>query len=206
MQYMDGELRPENTISGVTADELNYSPYVAPGYVAVAWVMLTDATAHSYSQYGWLEYSGNVRHMFSQVGNSSTGYAYTQLYTAQPINSLSSVEVSWVSGASHPYRYYLGGVLQGQDTYSFTPGESQISGETISTATQMPGGHETTHYQYWSNERIWYPSTPGGNWHYFNENWNTAVAFNTNTVDFGQSNYPSPYLDSQFIWDWSCLT
>jgi hypothetical protein len=205
MQWLDGEYRPKTTIDGVTGVELNYSPWVAPGYAAVAWVMLTDSTAHLYAQFGWLEYSGSVRHMFSQVGNSA-GYQFTQLYAAQPINSLSSVEVSWDFGTSHPYKYYLGGVLEGQDTYSFTPAEAQIAGETVSTATQMPGGYDANHSQYWTNERIWYPATPGGGWHYFNENFNTAVAFNQNTALFGQSNFPKPYLDSQYIWDWSCPT
>ncbi len=48
------------------------------------------------------------------------------------------------------------------------------------------------------------PETPGGNWHYFNENFDTAVVRDDNTTFYGYSNYPNAYLDSQYIWDWGC--
>jgi len=88
---------------------------------------------------------------------------------------------------------------------SFTPALAEIAGETTSFDTQMPGGYKTdnTTYQSWTSERVWYPVT-GGNWHYFNENWNTAHVVNTNTSIYGYSNYPNAYLDSQYIWDWAC--
>jgi len=193
---------------GVKADEKNYSPWVDPnggsaGYFSTGWVMLTDSTVKYYAQVGWLEYSGSNRIIFTEVGGPTNFYRTP--YSPQPINSTSTVEVSWDPGTLQRFKFYVNGSIIGGENRlaGFTPGEAQISGETYSTATQMAGGYSGTHYQSWENERVWYPSTPGGNWHYFNENWNTAFDF-TKSALFGQSNYPSPYLDSQYIWDTAC--
>ena len=210
VNYHDGEWRYLGTggVSGVKADEKNYSPWVQPGYFSSAWVMLTDSSVTHYSQFGWIEFSGGVRYLFSEVGYTGTRTFNRQVYSAQPINSISTVEVSWSASRSQPYEYFLNGIYAGGDNdsfTSFTPAEAQIYGETYSTATQMPGGYSgASHYQSWQNERVWYPVTPGGNWHYFNENFDTAVADDVNSNYFGQYNYPNPPLDSQYIWDRAC--
>lgn len=214
----DGESRylGAGVPDGVMAVEKNYSPWVDPSQPiadASGWVMLVDNTGKLYSQFGWIEFAGGVRHLFSEVGNATNplGHDFNrQFYYPTPaINSQTTVEVSYQPNNSYKYDYYANGARVGgdNDSYSqFVPAQAQISGEIWSDDTQMPGGYavDNSTYQSWTGERVWYPETPGGNWHYFNENFDTAVVRDDNTTFYGYSNYPNAYLDSQYIWDWGC--
>lgn len=186
--YFDGWTRyVGSTVGGVYSYIKNYSPWVQPGSMVVAWTMLHVYTQQrDYAQVGWLEYSGGTRYTFTAYDNGSGQIMHL-----------------FAPYATNQYTYYttLYGNVPGKFTFQangttlenvpagFVPNEGQVYGEIKTLASQMPGG-------YASVERF------DDTWIYYSGAWR---AFN------GSHSPPSSYFGNNVssttaiqIWDNAC--
>lgn len=199
--YLDGMYQPKAPppMDGVTADILNYSPYVSPQSDATSeWVMLLPGspTTQGYSQVGWYEAPHSARYIFVEytpLDNGSSGYTL-QLFPPDPINSQSDYKVDY-NDQTQVYSFYDGSHYLTNNHFGLNlpaPDTAQVFAELHDEASQEPGGYAQLHYNYASNAYI-----------HYNGQWKAMTAqFQNDAYPFGLE---APYQGNTYkTWDSAC--
>lgn len=145
----DGE-----TIGGVYARIFNYAPYVDPGHrgdFVYTWTMLTVdhplGTDAPYVQIGWVQFANGERHTMEQWKKVGEPPQTRFVDPPQPVNTYSYYDVlfNYRPGA---FSFMVGGKDLHDDLRAwFTPTQAQIYAETLSLASQMPGGGDPSSHE-----------------------------------------------------------
>jgi hypothetical protein len=189
-------------MTGVAASIWNYSPWVDPSTdFTYAWVMLTNDHGYGVNanlvQNGWVEMPGSVRHTMFMWWKSDTGYQETY---ADPPQALKTYTQYQVTAGGGNFNFQVGGYTKYSIPTWFTPTEAQVSGETHSFRSQMPGGH----YSSYDYEDLFGSQYLTNGWHYFMPG---ATTFAVDQYGNGQSLYfghTTPSGGNISIWDWDC--
>lgn len=186
-----------NVVGGVTADIWNYSPWVKPEGsgtdFVTAWTMLTNdhpyGTDAGYAQIGWLEWQGGSRVEYEEFHE----------YGGTPITRYNNLPAQSVN----VYTYYTTLYDPGTNTITFRqnsttdsnfqlhpqtwrPTEGQVSGETLTLASQMPGGASSSY----AHEDFFHSQIYPGGWKTFP---NSGPNVSTFMADY-YGNYQGAYF------------
>src|SRR6266446_3114547 len=141
--YLDGWYSSTySPTGGVYSDIFNYSPWVQPGNLVVAWSMLDVANANAWAQVGWMEVAYGTRYTFTQWMTCINCSAYTDYYSAFGINTYTQYKVLWNNACGGCVSMYAGGTRLEYHYVSWTPNEGQIYGEIHTYSDQMPGAQQ----------------------------------------------------------------
>jgi hypothetical protein len=186
-------------IGGAQGDIWNYSPWVAPvgGYhlnFVTSWAMITTDHPYGvdagYAQVGWIEFSGGERDTYVQEHDYGGGRR-TILYSPQGVNTYTYYDVFYDPN-SNSVTFQVAGSGLGETYHpsNWKPGEAQVSGETLSLADQMPGGHgSASNYE----DLFWSEYYYNGAWQYFNPGAQFFIADQNGTDQ-------SPYF-GEYTWN-----
>jgi len=202
-------------IGGVYADIWNYSPWVWPagnsGDYSAAWTMLTTdhpyQTDAGFAQIGWYEKQGGARSTFTQFHEYGGGFR-TLLYAPQAVNTYSYYD-TFYNPSTNAITFQVNSSGIGETYYpqTFVPGEGQVSGETHTLASQMPGGYSSS-YNY---EDLFHSSIyVNGAWQAFPNPPNSGGRVTTFRADYygndnsGYYGQTTPNNGNISIWDKAC--
>jgi hypothetical protein len=147
----------------------------------MAWVMLTKKSGGTnWSQVGWWEESGGVRHTFTQYTDTS-GHWYTKFWSPKPAGQYSYYTVLWNNSPGN-WTFQVDGATVQIATAYFSPDASQIMGEIHTLASQMPGGSGSSAHEWFADAHVYttswitYSGTSTGNQTYWNSVKSTSTA------------------------------
>lgn len=171
---------------GVYSNILNYSPWVQPNSVVVGWSMLNRGTTQ-WAQVGWLEYAGGTRKTFVQW-TTSPGVTQTKYFNPQPTGQSTYYTVLY-NNTPGKFTFQVNNSTITTETATFSPDSAQISGETKTLASQMPGGV--------------YSGEVFGDSHIYLGSWSNFSGSNfvTNTTYHGIGGSGGLQRNT---WDWAC--